>query len=168
LGLLPIHTYIKPAYVALINAIIGQKIQINQARNIRSRLYALLTNNFTVYDIERLTDQQLLETGVDEKKLNIIRNTNKYLLENNNELDTAAKIRSLTKINGIGEWTVINVLLATLKDLDVIPATDKFLQKRIQELYSLPTVPTRREVLQLSEKWKPYRGIVTWYFWRWE
>ena len=32
--------------------------------------------------------------------------------------------------------------------------------------YQLPLRPTKKEAIEIGEKWKPFRTIATWYLWR--
>jgi DNA-3-methyladenine glycosylase II len=48
---------------------------------------------------------------------------------------------------------------------DVLPLSDLGLLKAIQLLYGDRFVK-KAEILELSQKWKPYRTVATWYLWR--
>ncbi len=121
-----------------------------------------------MHDIDSITDENWEKIiGIDPSKIGIIKRTNEYLKSTNNKLETISEIKDLKNIKGIGDWTVQTVLLTSMMDWDIFPERDVFLRKKIQKLYSLSKRPTEKEVKIMSEKWKPYRSIVTWYMWRW-
>lgn len=159
----------KPAYVALVGAIIGQRISLPRARVIRSRLYTTLDGSrFTQSQVDALTDDALREIGFNDVQLATLRAANRFLTERKLPLETAQEIRLLSHVPGIKDWTVNNVLLVTLKDADVFAHNDIFIAKRLQQLYKLAKRPTAAQVAHMSEKWRPVRSVVCWYFWRWE
>jgi len=158
----------KPPYVALIGAIIGQIIRYYDAKRIRGNLYKHFGSKFTVDEIDAATDEDWQNIiGIDPSKIGIIKRTNEYLKLTNNKLKTKDDVMLLKNIKGIGEWTVETVLLTSMMDWDIFPARDVFLRKKIQKLYALSKRPTEKETRIISEKWKPYRSVVTWYMWRW-
>jgi DNA-3-methyladenine glycosylase II len=54
----------------------------------------------------------------------------------------------------------------SLGRIDVFAPDDLGLRNSIQRLYELPKTPTRAELEQRAEKWRPYRTIASWYLWR--
>jgi len=158
---------VKTPYVALIGAVIGQIISYSQAKNVRSNLYKICGTNFDINVINNLTPEQWSFIGLDNKKIDIIRNINKYLIESGNKLTTLDDINKLKNVNGIGKWTISTTILTSFLDWDTFPSGDLFIRKRIQKLYNLPKLPTISETGIISKRWSPFRTIVTWYFWRW-
>jgi DNA-3-methyladenine glycosylase II len=75
-------------------------------------------------------------------------------------------IEALVKVKGIGRWTVEMFLIFVLNRPDVYPVDDLGLRKNIQRAYGLAEMPTKKELNEIGEKWKPYRSLATWYFWR--
>jgi DNA-3-methyladenine glycosylase II len=75
-------------------------------------------------------------------------------------------IERLTKVRGIGRWTVEMLLLFELGRLDVWPATDYGVQKGFAKTFGRRKLPTPKQMHRLGEKWRPYRSVAAWYFWR--
>ena len=69
----------------------------------------------------------------------------------------------LTAIPGIGPWTVQGALLIALGREDVVLPGDLALRKAVQAVYRLDHRPTQQEVLDIAEKWRPYRSLATSY-----
>jgi DNA-3-methyladenine glycosylase II len=75
-------------------------------------------------------------------------------------------INQLTEVKGIGRWTADMFLIFCLGRLDVLPVGDLGIRKSIQRVYSLPELPTPATMLAISQPWKPYRSVATWYLWK--
>jgi DNA-3-methyladenine glycosylase II len=72
----------------------------------------------------------------------------------------------LTMVRGIGRWTVEMLLLFDLGRLDVWPATDYGVRKGFAKAFGRKQLPTPKQLHRLGEKWRPYRSVAAWYFWR--
>jgi DNA-3-methyladenine glycosylase II len=75
-------------------------------------------------------------------------------------------IERLTAVRGIGRWTVEMLLLFELGRLDVWPVTDLGVQKGYAKTFGKRKLPTSKEFQRIGEKWRPYRSVAAWYFWR--
>ena len=69
----------------------------------------------------------------------------------------------LTAIPGIGPWTVQGALIIALGREDVVLPGDLALRKAIRAAYELDHIPTQQEVLDIADKWRPYRSLATSY-----
>jgi DNA-3-methyladenine glycosylase II len=75
-------------------------------------------------------------------------------------------IERLTKVRGIGRWTVEMLLLFELGRLDVWPVADYGVQKGFAKTFGRKKLPTPKQFQKIGEKWRPYRSVAAWYFWR--
>jgi DNA-3-methyladenine glycosylase II len=75
-------------------------------------------------------------------------------------------ITRLTTVRGIGRWTVEMLLLFDLGRLDIWPASDYGVRKGFAKTFGRRKLPTPKQLLRLGEKWRPYRSVAAWYFWR--
>ena len=75
-------------------------------------------------------------------------------------------IERLTAVRGIGRWTVEMLLLFELGRLDVWPIADYGVQKGFAKTFGRRNLPTPKQFLKIGEKWRPYRSVAAWYFWR--
>lgn len=75
-------------------------------------------------------------------------------------------IERLTAVRGIGRWTVEMLLLFELGRLDVWPVADYGVQKGFAKTFGRRKLPTQKQFLTIGEKWRPYRSVAAWYFWR--
>lgn len=161
-------TVYKPPYTALVGAIVGQVISYEEAKKIRGKLYNLLGSaDFTIADVEKITNEQFKEIGLDDQKIEIIRTANAFILRYYIDLSNPNDLAKLLGIKGIGEWTIQTTKLTSMTDVDIFPCNDVFLRKKVQQLYDLPRRPTEKQTATIAKKWAPYRSIVCWYLWRW-
>ncbi len=75
-------------------------------------------------------------------------------------------ITRLTAVRGIGRWTVEMLLLFDLGRLDVWPVDDYGVRKGYARTFRKRKLPTPKELFVIGEKWRPYRSVAAWYFWR--
>jgi len=75
-------------------------------------------------------------------------------------------IARLTTVRGIGRWTVEMLLLFDLGRADVWPVDDYGVRKGFAKTFGKRKLPTPKQLIKLGEKWRPYRSVAAWYFWR--
>jgi DNA-3-methyladenine glycosylase II len=75
-------------------------------------------------------------------------------------------IETLTQVKGIGRWTAEMFLMFVLNRPDVLPVDDLGLQEAVKRAYKLHHRPKAKELIELGEKWRPWRTVATWYLWR--
>ena len=75
-------------------------------------------------------------------------------------------VERLSAVRGIGRWTAEMLLIFRLGRPDVLPATDYGVRKGFARVYRRKELPTPKELLAAGEKWRPYRTVASWYFWR--
>jgi DNA-3-methyladenine glycosylase II len=81
-------------------------------------------------------------------------------------MSDAEIVERLTTIRGVGPWTVEMLLMFTLGRPDVLPATDYGVRSGFALVYGLKELPSPKDVLRHGERWRPYRSVASWYFWR--
>ena len=72
----------------------------------------------------------------------------------------------LMSVKGIGRWTADMFLIFTLHRLDVLPVGDLGIRKGAQLAYGLPEMPAPKALLEMGERWRPYRSVAALYLWR--
>jgi 3-methyladenine DNA glycosylase/8-oxoguanine DNA glycosylase len=75
-------------------------------------------------------------------------------------------ITRLTTVRGIGRWTVEMLLLFDLGRPDVWPVDDYGVRKGFAKTFGRRQLPTPKQLMKFGEKWRPYRSVAAWYFWR--
>lgn len=70
---------------------------------------------------------------------------------------------ALTEVSGIGPWTARGFLLVALDRPDVFLSGDLALRHTIQRHYGFDHLPTDKELIELSDRWRPYRSLAVSY-----
>ena len=72
---------------------------------------------------------------------------------------------ALTKIKGIGNWTVDVFLMMVLHRTDLFPTGDIALMNSVKHIKQLPSHTSKESILELAEQWRPYRTVAAFIFW---
>ena len=75
-------------------------------------------------------------------------------------------IARLITVRGIGRWTVEMLLLFDLGRPDIWPVDDYGVRKGFAKTFGRRKLPTPKELMKFGEKWRPFRSVAAWYFWR--
>jgi DNA-3-methyladenine glycosylase II len=75
-------------------------------------------------------------------------------------------IERLTSVRGVGRWTAEMLLLFDLGRVDVWPVTDYGVRKGFAKTFGRRKLPTPKQLMKHGERWRPYRSVAAWYFWR--
>jgi DNA-3-methyladenine glycosylase II len=75
-------------------------------------------------------------------------------------------VERLTRVRGVGRWTVEMLLIFRLGRPDVLPAGDYGIRKGYARTFRVHALPTPRQILRRGERWRPYRTVASWYLWR--
>jgi DNA-3-methyladenine glycosylase II len=81
-------------------------------------------------------------------------------------LNDEALIERLVSLRGVGRWTVEMLLIYSLERPDILPADDFGVREGYRRLKGLAQAPTRRQMIDLGQPWRPWRTVAAWYLWR--
>jgi DNA-3-methyladenine glycosylase II len=84
-------------------------------------------------------------------------------------LDDAGVLAALSALPGFGRWSAECYLLFALRRPDVMPAGDLALQVAAGRLKNLAARPSEKQLLAMSEAWRPHRSAAArflWHFYR--
>jgi DNA-3-methyladenine glycosylase II len=70
---------------------------------------------------------------------------------------------ALTEIPGIGPWTARGFLIIGLDRPDVLLTGDLALRRAVGRAYGFERLPTDDEMLELADRWRPYRSLAVSY-----
>jgi DNA-3-methyladenine glycosylase II len=70
---------------------------------------------------------------------------------------------ALTEVPGIGPWSARGFLLVALNRPDVFLTGDIALRRAIQRTYRFDHVPSEAELVEVSDRWRPYRSLAVSY-----
>ena len=80
-------------------------------------------------------------------------------------MDDQTLIERLTRLRGIGRWTVEMLLIYTLERADILPADDFGVRDGYRRLKGLSDAPKPRAMSELGAAWSPHRTAAAWYLW---
>jgi len=162
-------------FASLARAIVFQQLSGKAASTIFGRFKKIFKNKRfpTPQDVLDTPSEKIRAAGLSRAKTFAIKDlalkVQQGVVPTNRELRGMKDeeiIERLVKIRGIGRWSVEMFLIFRLGRLDVFSATDYGVRKGFAKLYDREVLPTPKEILEHAERWKPYRTIATWYFWR--
>jgi DNA-3-methyladenine glycosylase II len=80
-------------------------------------------------------------------------------------LDDEQVIAELTRVKGIGRWTVEMLLLFRMGRMDVWPVDDLGVRNGLRRFHGLEAPPKPRQAQEMGEIWRPYRSAAAYYMW---
>jgi len=75
-------------------------------------------------------------------------------------------IGRITRVRGVGRWTVEMLLIFNLGRLDVLPVDDFGVREGFSPAYGIVELAKPKVIRAHGEKWRPYHTIASWYLWR--
>ncbi|WP_438483399.1 DNA-3-methyladenine glycosylase family protein [Oleiharenicola lentus] len=162
-------------FEALLRSIIYQQLHGKAAAKIHERVLALLVKcgGHLPQALAKATDAELRGAGLSQNKLLALRDLAAKCLEGTvpsleeaHDLTDDELITRLTRVRGIGPWTVHMLLIFQLGRPDVMPTGDFAIRLGFKKLYRKRKDPTPAAILKHARKWQPYRSVASWYLWR--
>src|SRR6516225_2887064 len=157
-------------YGALLFQVTGQQLSVPATRRTLARIQALFGGHLpSPADLLAVDPSQLREAGLSWRKVSTLRDLAERMTDGRLDQDVLSTLpddellADLTAIPGIGPWTVQGAMLIALRREDVVLPGDLALRKAVQAAYRLDHLPAQQEVLDIAEKWRPYRSLATSY-----
>jgi DNA-3-methyladenine glycosylase II len=157
-------------YGALLFQIVGQQLSVAATRRTLERIQMLFGGHLpSAAELLVVDPNSLRQAGLSWRKIGTLRDLAERLSDGRLDVDALSTlpdddfIAALTAISGIGPWTAQGALLIALQREDIVLPGDLALRKAIQRVYALGHLPTQQEVLEMAEKWRPYRSLATGY-----
>lgn len=157
-------------FAGLCRIVTGQQLSASSAAAIWARLLAAVSP-FEAAGILSMSDAALKEPGLSAGKIRTLRAAATAVAEGNldftalNRSADEAIIADLTRLHGVGPWTAEIYLLFALRRADAFPAGDLALQLAAQRLLRLKERPTPARLIQIAERWRPFRGAAARLLW---
>ena len=163
------------APIRLIQSIMGQQLSVRVAQVLHERFFKLCgRKNPSLKLISDLDPLQLRSIGLSNAKSQYVLNVARFCLDNKvtdkklQAMESEEVIEWLTQIKGVGRWTVEMLLMFTLGRENVFAADDLGIQLAMASLYKLDRADKkqfRRQVLEISEVWSPYKTYGCMHLW---
>lgn len=158
-------------FVTLVRSVVGQQISVKAAETIWSRLRDAVPDTSPA-SILACPAETLRRCGLSARKVEYL--TDLAMHFHRGEIHTqrwpsmsdAEIISELTAVRGIGVWTAEMFLIFNQLRPDVFPLDDIGLQKAVARHFFAGERPERNQLVQMGERWRPWRSVATWYLWR--
>ena len=158
-------------FYTLARSIVGQQISVKAAQAVWNKIENKAKSIEPDY-ISKMHFMSLKSCGLSRQKIKYLKSLSSAFIQNKINPEKWKKysdediINELVLINGIGRWTAEMFLIFNLCRPDVFPADDIGLLRGICNCYNLNYPIKKEAAIKMSEDWKPYRSVATWYFWR--
>ena len=158
------------AFRTLIFQVAGQQLSVRATRAIVSRLEEQFGGHLPSAVELLAADPQVLRTaGLSGRKGQTLRALAERFVDGRlSDAGLAAMTddeveAALTEVPGIGPWSAHGFLLVALDRPDVYLSGDIALRRVIQRVYGIDHVPTEDELIEISDRWRPYRSLAVSY-----
>jgi DNA-3-methyladenine glycosylase II len=158
------------AFRTLIFQVVGQQLSVRATRTIVSRIEQRFGGRLpSPAELLAADPHVLREAGLSTRKGATLRALAERFVDGrlsddgltqmtDDEVETA-----LTEVSGIGPWTAHGFLIVALDRPDVFLSGDLALRHAIQRLYGLDHLPSEAEMVEMAERWRPYRSLAVSY-----
>lgn len=159
------------AFSTLARSIVGQQISVKAAQSVWDRVHARF-EGVAPASLARCRLPTLRACGLSGQKASYLKDLATKFLDGSldpvrwHELEDEALILELTQVKGIGRWTAEIYLLFAEGRGDVFPAGDLAVMVELGRLMGLPEKPSEKQLRELAEAWRPYRGaaaVLAWH-----
>ena len=158
-------------FLTLARSIVGQQISVKAAQSVWDKL-TIKVEKISPELIYKTHASALKSAGLSSQKVSYLKNLSYAFINKKLKTKLWSKmsddeiIDDLTQIKGIGRWTAEMFLIFNLCRADIFPLDDIGMIKGLCKIYSLKYPIERKKLIQIGNKWKPYRSVATWYLWR--
>lgn len=157
-------------FAGIAKIVTGQQVSAASA----AAIWARVETGVRPFNAKRLlarTDAELKSFGLSTGKIKTLRAVANAVAEDalnftrlNRASDDAIRAE-LTALHGIGPWTSDIYLMFALGRADAFAAGDLALQVAAQRLFKLEERPAPDELLEIAERWRPWRGAAARLLW---
>jgi DNA-3-methyladenine glycosylase II len=162
----------EPTFETLARSITFQQLSGKAAGTIFGRVKKASGRRFTPAAFLKLTPEQLRACGLSRQKIASLTDLATRCVRreiNFRKLDQLSDdeiIELLSRVRGVGVWTVQMFLMFALQRPNIMPLSDLGIRNAVKKAYNLPELPKPAELTEIAEKWHPHCSIACWYLWR--
>ena len=165
--------YAEPGFQTLVRSIVSQQLNGRAADTIFGRLQAAAkAEPMTPESILKLRPAKMRSLGLSGQKMTYIRElarmtrSGEVNFEQCAGLEDGAVVEHLTRVKGVGVWTVHMFLMFALRRHNVLPVGDLGIRMAMKKAYGLEEMPKPEEMERIAAPWRPYSSVACWYLWR--
>ena len=159
------------AFTTLARSIVGQQISVKAAESVWQRLIVSVPEMIpqAVYNLE---NNVVRGCGLSQRKTDYLQDLSLHFIKNDlnkeiwHEMDDEALILELTRVKGVGRWTAEMFLIFHMLRPNIFPINDLGLKRALSIQYNDSKPVGKNEMYIISDLWRPWRSVATWYLWR--
>ena len=159
------------AFTTLARSIVSQQISVKAAESVWNRLIVSVPEMIpqAVYNLE---DDVLRGCGLSQRKIDYLQDLSLHFINNDlnetiwHEMDDEALILELTRVKGVGRWTAEMFLIFYMLRPNIFPIDDLGIKRALSIQYNDSKPVGKNEMYIISDLWRPWRSVATWYLWR--
>jgi DNA-3-methyladenine glycosylase II len=172
-------THSRDHYIRLVQSILSQQVSVKAAASMYTKLAANFPRKRPTPDrmmvfLSTSDEATLRSCGLSRQKRAYVHDLARRIVNNDIDLRTLDRqsdqqiIDHLTRVKGIGQWTVEMLLIFALNRPDVWPVDDLAIRESVFRHWprKFKERPTPKPLIPFADKWRPYRSIASWYLWR--
>jgi DNA-3-methyladenine glycosylase II len=160
----------RDAFGTLIFQVVGQQLSVSATRTIVSRLEQRFGGHLpSAEELLAVDPQELRASGMSTRKAATLRALAERFRDGWLDDKSLARMTdeeieaALTEVPGVGPWTAHGFLIVALDRPDVLLSGDLALRRAVKRAYGFDHLPTEDEMVQLAERWRPYRSLAVSY-----
>jgi len=157
-------------FTGLARIVMGQQLSVASAAAITTRLMERV-QPFDAENVLACSDEVLHGCGLSRPKIRTLRAVSEAVISGDVNFRSVARSTPekvhevLTAVKGIGPWTADIYIMFCMGHRDGFAVGDLALQKGAAELMGLKERPSGDELLQIAERWRPYRSVAARVLW---
>jgi DNA-3-methyladenine glycosylase II len=158
------------AFGTLVFQVVGQQLSVTATRAIVSRLQERFGGRMpSPREVLAADPAELRASGMSNRKSATLRALAERFVDGRLSDESLGWLSdeeieaSLTEVAGIGPWTAHGFLILALDRPDVLLSGDLALRRAVRNAYGLGHLPSEAEMVQLAERWRPYRSLAVSY-----
>ena len=154
-------------FISLAKIILEQQVSLASAKAHFIKLNEYL-DDFTPENLVKLTNDEMRLCQISRQKATYLKALSTAIIKGEINLDALSELdepsvrKQLIAIKGIGNWTADIYLMFCLQAKDIFPVGDIAVINSVKELCA---VNAKEDIMQLTEQWKPYRSLATYFLW---
>jgi DNA-3-methyladenine glycosylase II len=154
----------------LIFQVVGQQLSVKATRAIVAHLQERFDGRMpSPEELLAVDPKELRAAGMSNRKAETLRDLAERFVDGRLSDASLARMSDeeveaeLTAVPGIGPWTAHGFLLVALDRPDVLLSGDLALRRAVQGAYGFDHAPTDDEMVEVAERWRPYRSLAVSY-----
>jgi DNA-3-methyladenine glycosylase II len=159
------------AFTTLARSIVGQQISVKAAESVWQRLIVSVPEMIP-QAVHNLENDVVRGCGLSQRKTDYLQDLSLHFIKNDlnetiwHEMDDEALILELTRVKGVGRWTAEMFLIFHMLRPNIFPINDLGLKRALSIQYNDSKPVGKNEMYIISDLWRPWRSVATWYLWR--